>query len=434
MARNGPAFGGRALGSAMLLLAACLGVAAPAAADAREAREAEGRVVVAAGSPVLLEAGKAKVLVALAPAASLSGIATLRELRRGDRVRYRWRTELAGVRLAEEVVAEPVVLNEAQFTYTEGELAVAFEQGRAPLLVDARPQSAFRGGRIPGARSLPAAAAEGETARAIPADRAAPLVVYAEGPRDGAAHQVARRLVAAGARDVKVLKGGLQEWLEADHPLEIAAGDFRAATAGTPWLVVDVRPTKRLAAGFPAGAVSMPLDAFRWQAFDGTRPFPPILFVGADSKDPAPAELAERVRRLRSARSVKTVMRLHVLAGGFEAWRRAGLPVERGAEPRTSVPFRPVFRAEIDPDEFTRLWQAAGGAGARLLDVRRVGTSGEDWVTKIPLEDLPARLGELPREREIVVICAVGERSHVAAELLLANGFRARFLRAQPAP
>lgn len=44
----------------------------------------------------------------------------------------------------------------------------------------------------------------------------------------------------------------------------------------------------------------------------------------------------------------------------------------------------------------------------------------------IPLEQLPARLAELDRSKEIAVHCRSGARSALAAELLIANGFVAK--------
>lgn len=42
----------------------------------------------------------------------------------------------------------------------------------------------------------------------------------------------------------------------------------------------------------------------------------------------------------------------------------------------------------------------------------------------IPLGELPRRLGELDKNREIVVHCLMGGRSAQAAELLAASGFK----------
>jgi rhodanese-related sulfurtransferase len=43
----------------------------------------------------------------------------------------------------------------------------------------------------------------------------------------------------------------------------------------------------------------------------------------------------------------------------------------------------------------------------------------------IPLNDVPERFGELPTDREVLVVCRSGGRSYVASEFLVANGVQA---------
>ena len=44
----------------------------------------------------------------------------------------------------------------------------------------------------------------------------------------------------------------------------------------------------------------------------------------------------------------------------------------------------------------------------------------------IPLGQLRSRLNELPRDREINVICRSGQRAYTATRILLQNGFKAK--------
>lgn len=81
--------------------------------------------------------------------------------------------------------------------------------------------------------------------------------------------------------------------------------------------------------------------------------------------------------------------------------------------------FKKPYR-EVGPDEA----KAAVERGAVLLDVREP----HEWKTghapkarHIPLGQLGSRAGELPRNREILVVCRSGARSARAAKLLSAQ-------------
>ena len=63
-----------------------------------------------------------------------------------------------------------------------------------------------------------------------------------------------------------------------------------------------------------------------------------------------------------------------------------------------------------------------------LLDVRELWeleAARIEGVMHIPMGEVPAALGALPRDREIVVICHHGGRSFTIALLLERAGFRA---------
>jgi len=74
-------------------------------------------------------------------------------------------------------------------------------------------------------------------------------------------------------------------------------------------------------------------------------------------------------------------------------------------------------------------WDALDGAF--LLDVRQpveLVVESVPGAVNIPLPQLRARLGELPRDRDIVVICRSAQRAYYATRILLQNGFKARNL------
>jgi NADPH-dependent 2,4-dienoyl-CoA reductase/sulfur reductase-like enzyme/rhodanese-related sulfurtransferase len=63
-----------------------------------------------------------------------------------------------------------------------------------------------------------------------------------------------------------------------------------------------------------------------------------------------------------------------------------------------------------------------------LLDVRTPGEFSAGHIpgaVNIPVDDLRARLAELPRDRQIAVYCQVGQRGYLATRVLRQNGFSA---------
>jgi rhodanese-related sulfurtransferase len=74
-------------------------------------------------------------------------------------------------------------------------------------------------------------------------------------------------------------------------------------------------------------------------------------------------------------------------------------------------------------------WTELPSSEAYILDVRDPGEfklGHAEGAINIPLNTLRDRMDELPRDREILVYCAVGQRSYYASRALRLNGFRAR--------
>jgi len=80
------------------------------------------------------------------------------------------------------------------------------------------------------------------------------------------------------------------------------------------------------------------------------------------------------------------------------------------------------------PDAVPEVMSSELPAGAYLLDVRE----DEEWAAghapgavHVRLGELGARFGELPRDREVYVICRIGQRSAYAAGALGRAGLNA---------
>ncbi len=105
--------------------------------------------------------------------------------------------------------------------------------------------------------------------------------------------------------------------------------------------------------------------------------------------------------------------------------------------------YAPAFGSAKDPVNFAGMvaadvlkgdmplshWQEA--KGEFLLDIREpveLAVESVPEALNIPLGQLRARLSELPRDREIHVICRSGQRAYYATRILLQHGFKAKVI------
>lgn len=76
-------------------------------------------------------------------------------------------------------------------------------------------------------------------------------------------------------------------------------------------------------------------------------------------------------------------------------------------------------------------WERLGDAGALVVDVRQPNefeAGSIPGAINLPLPELRARFGELPRDRPLWLCCGVGQRGYYATRFLLQHGYDARNL------
>lgn len=91
------------------------------------------------------------------------------------------------------------------------------------------------------------------------------------------------------------------------------------------------------------------------------------------------------------------------------------------SSPPAGVAGPAALPAEVDVTEAARLQRA----GAFVLDVREPDewAAGHiDGAALVPLGQLPGRIGEVPADRQVVVVCRSGNRSAQGRDVLLAAG------------
>jgi len=165
-------------------------------------------------------------------------------------------------------------------------------------------------------------------------------------------------------------------------------------------VILDTRPGHMLANGYIMGSINIGLEGMF------------AIWVGTvmDIK----SRLVLVCEKGREEESIIRLARVGFenvagyLEGGFDAWKNAGLPVDK--------------IKIINPKEFAEKVKA----GVQVLDVRKITEAENGHVshaTILPLADLNKNLNSLNKKDTLYVHCAGGYRSMIAASLLMANGF-----------
>ncbi|MBN2206616.1 MAG: MBL fold metallo-hydrolase [Candidatus Aminicenantes bacterium] len=185
---------------------------------------------------------------------------------------------------------------------------------------------------------------------------------------------------------------------------ELAPKEFARRIAAANAIVVDARPYDAFGGQHVPGSYGLDL-AGNFATFAGWV-IPPRseIYVVADDRARA-EEAAVWLRRVGLDRIRGT------LAGGLVSWVKAGLPTARVGQ--ISVP------------DFHRMCRER--KCAQFVDIRSPGEFAGGAIkgaVNIPAPNLRTKYKGLRKDRPVVLICSTGNRSSLAASLLLMRGFR----------
>ena len=169
-------------------------------------------------------------------------------------------------------------------------------------------------------------------------------------------------------------------------------------------VVIDARDPQEFAAGHLTGSLNVPADG-RFAETAGTvvRPDQQIVLIASQDRE---AEIVVRLARIGFDR----------VAGHLDEPEGAFLTAPAGiarASRLTARELAEILRG-VDPPA--------------MIDVRNpaeVATGTISGARHIPLAQLPTLIADVPRDRPIIVYCAGGYRSSVAAALLRREGCHA---------
>ncbi len=373
--------------------------------------------------------GSDPVVVSFDASTRYEGVSGIKELSPQDLIKVEVSPELRATIITKVVFGLPPGVE-----IDIREMLAILQQQRGPyLLGDARPAKKFGPSHIPSAVSTAVSDADG-LLKKLPQDKGQLVVFYCGGPTCPFTQKAVKIATDAGYTNVKGFQQGMPGWKKAKLPLH-ASRDWLAGNLDPHHVVIDVRNPAVSAKSHLPGAVNLTdakLSAMR-ESFiaqqkvarlpgvSDTRA--PIILYG-DTQADRGVLLAYKELRSWGYSNVA------VLEGGMKSWQADGLPLDSGQLAASIRYSKKPVKGAIEPQVFKDL--LAEPAAIVFLDVRTDAELIKQGALKgarhIPLDQLGARIKELPADKEIISFCENGIRAEMAYQTLRKNGFKARFL------
>lgn len=285
-------------------------------------------------------------------------------------------------------------------------------------LIDTRPVDLYDAAHLPGAVSIPLRRIEKQPAGILPEDRTAALVFYDNGAGDGSAAKAAEIAIKAGFTGVALFPEGAAGWVKSGRFLESSPAFLRKRKG----IILDLRSPEKVAAGHIARAVSIPAPELAGsQAQFPKEKWAPIVVYGESD---AEALAAARTIREWGYRYVT------IYFGGVAAWQESAETLTTEKVDTFIQPHAASRGGGLEAKDFELA--LISPVSVQIVDVRSDADYAKGHLPNavhIPLQQLPARHGELDRELIQVVFAKDASQAEMAADFLIQKTYRVNYLR-----
>ncbi len=222
-----------------------------------------------------------------------------------------------------------------------------------------------------------------------------------------------------GWNNSRVYIEGMPAWKKAGH-YTVSTPDY-VRTANI--VLIDLRAPAAVTAGHIPGAVSIPV-----RKLDGAKDsFPesltaPIVFY-ADNKEAA-------IKAVETARGWRYKKVSILDFPGVLEWQKKGYDIKTGPAAKEIVYVRKLEPGQISIPTFEA---ALKSKAITVIDVRgpsEYAAGHFPGAINISLDELPAKMDDIPQDKFVVVHCRTGVRGEMAYLLLKEKGFDVKYLKA----
>jgi rhodanese-related sulfurtransferase len=238
----------------------------------------------------------------------------------------------------------------------------------------------------------------------------------------------ARKAAKLGYTNIKVFHAGIPAWKKAGHVMvSNEAGLDNLIKLDASYILIDLRPKSQVEQGHILKAIALPeggIEVLKDQ-FPKHKAAPIILYNESGNLESA-APAAKKI-------SSWGYSNVSILSGGLASWEKSGKALAKGPAPSQIQYVRKLLPGEIDVEFFRAAVEKPSG-DVFIVDVRTSAEAEEAHLPgakNIPLEELEQRIGELPKDKKIVVHCATGVRAEMAQDVLKKTGLNSGYVKAK---
>ena len=219
-----------------------------------------------------------------------------------------------------------------------------------------------------------------------------------------------------GYNNVRVYLDGEPAWMENRLPTYSTKEFILNGNV----VLIDIRPRKEAMAGRIKGAYSVPYEELEDKLDDVPRNAPIVLYGNE--------EVMDAVNDVRDM----DFNFVSLVRNGYDGWIKSGGKIDKGPIFRTEIQWvRKLGKGEVSVADFRKA-VLGQDKDAVVVDARTKEEIAELGIfpntINIPLDEISARLNELPKDKKIYVHCSTGARADMAYNELVKNGYNAKFL------
>ncbi|THB75399.1 MAG: rhodanese [Desulfobulbaceae bacterium] len=221
-----------------------------------------------------------------------------------------------------------------------------------------------------------------------------------------------------GYTNVRGYLAGEPAWSKAGHPLYASQEFIQKGNI----VLIDLRDDGSAVEGRIPRSVHVNYDQLEERIDDIPRNAPVVLYSDDDE------EALDALDDLR----YEGFKNVSLVKGNYQGWVASGGEIEKGPIFSTEIRWvRKLGKGEVSVAEFRK---AVNGElpDTYVIDARTPDEIAELGIftntVNIPLDEIPKRMADIPKDKRIFVHCSTGARADLAYRELVKNGYDVKFL------